>query len=150
MARGTAHAPKENAARRNRPTLGEASIVPDGRTRGPELPEGYGDRTIEWYETWRTSPQAQLFEATDWGRLLMLAPIVDFYFSAVKPSAAALSEIRLNEERLGATYVDRLRARIKIDNGDGPVDGSNVVALRSVGRAQIADRMKEDADSAPF
>jgi hypothetical protein len=58
-------------------------------------------------------PQAALFEATDWGRLAMLAPIVEAYYR--RPSAAALGEIRMSEERLGATIVDRLRARIRID-----------------------------------
>ncbi|MEV4281364.1 hypothetical protein [Actinoplanes xinjiangensis] len=51
--------------------------------------------------------QAAVFEGTDWLRLATLAPIVEAYWR--RPSAAELSEIRMNEERLGATVVDRMR-----------------------------------------
>ncbi|MPZ84009.1 MAG: hypothetical protein GEV28_27895 [Actinophytocola sp.] len=42
----------------------------------------------------------------------MLAPLVDQYFN--EPRKDLLAEIRLNEGLLGATHVDRLRARITI------------------------------------
>ncbi|MGH3762943.1 hypothetical protein [Actinophytocola sp.] len=74
------------------------------------------------------SPQAQAFTVTDWQRLHMLAPLVDQYFA--EPRKELLAEIRLNEGLLGATHVDRLRARITITPpanpnnesaaGDGP------------------------------
>jgi hypothetical protein len=145
MARGTMHAPKPNAARRNAPAHGEASVTDDGQLRGPDLAEELGREdlspaTLKWYDTWRRSPQAQLFEATDWSRLVMLAPIVDYYFKANKPSAQALSEIRMNEERLGATYVDRMRARIRVEKSEKP--DAEVVELHAVGRPSLADRMK--------
>ena len=118
MARGTLHAgkPAEQRRRRNAPTHAERSVTDDGLQRGPELPDGFDPAVVAWFETWRTSPQAQLFEATDWARLLMLAPIVQAYMR--RPSAAALSEIRMNEERLGATVVDRMRARIVIERNE--------------------------------
>jgi hypothetical protein len=92
------------------------TVSDDGVLRGPELVGAYSASTFDWYETWRTAPQAALFEATDWQRLQMMAPLVDTYFRA--PSTAALAEIRLNEERLGATYVDRQRAKIRIQDRD--------------------------------
>jgi hypothetical protein len=91
---------------------GIATVTRDGTIRGPALEGEFLPQTFSWYETWRTSPQAQVFEATDWLRLALLAHLVNAYFIA--PTTGALAEIRLNEERLGATRPDRLRARIRI------------------------------------
>jgi len=147
MARGTMHAPKPDGERRRRnaPSHGEHVLTADGEKRGPELVGPYTEPTIAWHETWRSSPQAQLFQETDWSRLALLAPIVESYFR--RPSAAALSEIRMNEERLGATVVDRMRARIRIEQPDtdesassGAI-GSNVTpisARRDSMRARLA------------
>lgn len=116
MARGTMHAPKPEGQRRRRNTPamgGERELVDDGKVRGPALPGGFLDtRTYEWYETWRTSPQAQVFLATDWQRLQMLAHLVDHFW--LSGDRAELAEIRQNEERLGATYTDRQRARMRV------------------------------------
>ena len=100
----------------------------DGELRGPELADGYDAGVVEWFETWRRSPQAQLFEDTDWARLVMLAPIVQAYLR--RPSAAALSEIRMNEERLGATVVDRMRARIVIERDEAGPELAPVTDVR--------------------
>ena len=61
--------------------------------------------------------EAAVFEPTDWRRLDSLATIVEAYWR--QPSADALSEIRTNEERLGAIVVDRMRARMRIKDADG-------------------------------
>ncbi len=162
MARGTMNAPKPGAARRNSPTHADQVVVADNRRRGPALVGEYGPETLAWYMTWRTSPQAQLFEATDWQRLQLLAPIVEGYYR--KPSAAALGEIRMNEERLGATVVDRMRARIRVERPErtataktaGAV-GSNVTpinARRQSVAARLAPALTPPApaakDLAPF
>lgn len=118
------------------------SVVQDGEIRGPELEGPYGDDTHAWYLDWRTSPQAVLFSNTDWRRLLLMAPIVEGYFR--RPSAAALSEIRLNEERLGGTYTDRLRAKIRIEAA-GAAPEAEVVQLRAVSRDSVASRLKKGA-----
>jgi hypothetical protein len=114
------HAPKpdEQRRRRNAPAHGETVVTRDGTVHGEPLSDlspgvNWSPSVVAWYERWRRMPQAALFEATDWGRLAMLAPIVEAYYR--RPSAAALGEIRMSEERLGATIVDRLRARIRID-----------------------------------
>ncbi len=93
-----------------------ATVEDDAVVRGPELDGDYSPATLAWYDVWRRSPQAALFESTDWLRLALLAPMVEKHLES--PSAAAMSEIRMNEERLGATYADRLRARIKIERPD--------------------------------
>lgn len=138
MARGTMHAAKPDGQRRRRnaPTHSDQIVTHDDEVRGPELDGPYAPQTLAWFDTWRRSPQAQLFEATDWSRLVLLAPIVDAYFR--RPSAAALSEIRMNEERLGATVVDRMRARIKVEREVEEQD-ADVVQLRSVD--SLRDRM---------
>jgi hypothetical protein len=131
---GVGPAPKAQHARERdtrRRQQGAVTVVADGLVRGPELVGDYRDETRAWYETWRTSAQASIFIDTDWARLQMLAPIVDAYFA--KPTAAAMSEIRLNEERFGATHVDRMRARIHVAPV-GPVadaGGATVTPIKS-------------------
>jgi hypothetical protein len=117
------------------------TVKADGVVRGPELSGTYSAQTVAWYETWRTSPQALLFEATDWQRLQMLAPLVDSYLRV--PSTAALAEIRLNEERLGATYADRQRTRIRIEQTDAE-HSADVVSLHIVDRADVKARLRGD------
>lgn len=149
MARGTMHAPKPDATRRRRnaPAHGE-TVLPadDGTARGPELGElmpgrAFGPETCAWFDDWRRSPQSAVFERTDWRRLATLAPIVEAYWR--RPSAAALSEIRMNEERLGATVVDRMRARMRVDSGD-TADGDDLpagVTSLTERRAELRDRL---------
>lgn len=166
MARGTMHAPKPDGERRRRnaPTHGDTVVEADNTLRGPDLAEATGRNdwhplTLRWYDTWRRSPQAQLFLETDWSRLLMLAPYVESCNTALKPSAATLSEIRMNEERLGATVVDRMRARIRVtapDDDDAP--DAEVVPIHAV-RDSVRARLQpapepepadDDDDPAPF
>lgn len=120
MARGgtrTAAKTDDQRRRRNAPASGpEVVLSRNSEIRGPDLldpPDGeWSDQTLEWYETWRTAPQSQVFEATDWMRLQMLAGLVQDYFA--HPDTKLMAEIRQNEERLGATYTDRQRARMRI------------------------------------
>ncbi|TDC29862.1 hypothetical protein [Micromonospora sp. KC213] len=147
MSRGTMHAPKSDATRRRRnaPAHGETVLPRDGEIRGPELAALMPSRTfsadvLAWFDDWRRSPQAAVFELTDWRRLALLAPIVESYFR--RPSAAALSEIRMNEERLGATVVDRMRARMRIED-DAETDGDDLPAgvIPIDRRAALRDRL---------
>lgn len=130
--RGTMHAPKTDGTRRrrNKPAYDATTLVRDGRRRGPTLKiatgHTWGPDVTRWYETWRRSPQAAIFEDTDWARLALLAPIVEAYYAAQRRECTycgggtvanltrLLAEIRMNEERLGATVVDRMRAQMKI------------------------------------
>lgn len=148
MARGTLHAskPEGQRRRRNKPTHDTTTLQDDGKVRGPELSELTGredwpEAVRVWYSTWRSAPQAQQFEQTDWLRLAMLAPIVEAHFR--RPSAAALGEIRMNEERLGATVVDRMRARLQIERDDSADDKPDAPVLRIAdARDDVARRMR--------
>lgn len=102
-------------------TSKEAHLVADGEVRGPTIRQAtgrndWGARATAYWETWRTSPQAQLFADTDWQRLAMIVPLVELYWDdgGRMPDKQLLAEIRLNEERLGATVQDRQRLRMKI------------------------------------
>lgn len=125
MARGTTHATKPDSTSR-RPTHAMTTLTPDGVVRGPTLSEAtdrnWDTDVLRWYQTWRESAQAQLFTPTDWQRLALLAPLVEKHFSS--PTGATMSEIRLNEERLGATVVDRMRARMVVSTGDDAADAT--------------------------
>jgi hypothetical protein len=75
----------------------------------PELPNAhlYQGETRAWYNRWTTAPTAKYFKSTDWGRLHMLAPLVDQYWTA--PNERTLAVILRGESSLGATVIDRLK-----------------------------------------
>ncbi|GAA5033123.1 phage terminase small subunit [Streptomyces siamensis] len=122
---GTGPLPKDASQRRRRNADAVPGTVlpadgPDGPT--PELPGGhdYDTRTLSWYETWRSSPQAATFLPTDWQRLHMLAQLVEQYWGG--PTKELLSEIRLNEAALGGTAADRVRLRWTVADPDDGAD----------------------------
>ena len=75
---GRGPAPKDPSKRRRRNAGGpDTVIVPDDELRGPELPAGvlgeedgvdveWHAMTQLWWNSWRTSAQAQTFTDTDW------------------------------------------------------------------------------------
>lgn len=137
MARGTLHAKKENGRNRNGTPHETKHYARDGRVRGPEIEEatgrdGWPPMVRKWWQTWREAPQARDFEATDWMRLAILAPFVEAVLA--RPSAAALAEIRMNEERLGATVTDRMRARITIEPRDEEDEDAPLAPVAPIGR----------------
>lgn len=90
-----------------------------------------------WWNTWRRSPLAEAFLETDWERLAMLVPLVASYYA--RPHYTKLAEIRQNESLLGATHVDRLKARIKVEQADDqPVAVPAGVAALDEYRARLA------------
>jgi len=148
-----------DTARRDRDVV---TVTPDDVVRGPALPAGhpYSPTTVAWYETWRRSPQAQVFEDTDWLALGLVLPLVEAH--SKRPSAAAASEIRLTTAALGGTYADRLRvAKIRVERPSAETSvgavGGNVTPI-GARRASIRDRLAADqeperptaSDPAPF
>lgn len=123
--------PAENKRRRNADSFADhkATVVDDGQIVGPPL-EGadWSAHARAYWDTWRSSPQAKAFLATDWMRLRMLVPLVESYLSS--PTPVKLAEIRQNESLLGATHTDRLRARIRVEKpAEGAPPPAGVTAL---------------------
>lgn len=134
MARGTLNPKKPNSVNRNASGLTAPAhvLADDGVTRGPSIEEATGrndwDADVRrWYSGWQRAPQAQLFTSTDWARLAMLAPLVERYYE--DPKVQTMAEIRMNEERLGATHTDRMRARMTVRPAD---EAADVVPLTAV------------------
>jgi len=109
--------PKENRRRRNADLYAglQVSVKATEDELEPVEPflRGTLARTREWYRTWESAPQTQVFTPTDWQRLRVMVPLVDQYFR--HPSASLMAEIRQNESLMGATHADRLRARMKVE-----------------------------------
>lgn len=107
--------PQESRRRRNADTYADVKAVvqDDGEIRGPKLEGAYSAEIKAWWEIWRRSPQAKTFIETDWVRLKDIARLREVF--ANKPTALLFAEIRQNESLLGATYADRLRARMKVE-----------------------------------
>jgi hypothetical protein len=114
--RGPAPKPDDKRARRNKPEIETTELAGDKGKR-PALPgrRGLLPQTRRWWDTWAGSPQAEQFLATDWQRLIFLIPVVEAYF---KGDLGSLTEIRLNEAKLGGTPEDRLRLRWRMRDAD--------------------------------
>ncbi|WNT44321.1 terminase small subunit [Microbacterium phage Mabodamaca] len=104
---------------------GAVTVHADGELRGPEFPHDViphpHPATVEWWDTWRAAPQAALFLPTDWQTLKRAVRLQEDTMTAPRASAAAISELRLIEERLGATVVDRMRAKIAVSDAPAPL-----------------------------
>jgi hypothetical protein len=96
-------------------------LVADGKVYGPELPDSFEwpDATLRWWQTWRTSAQAQKFTETDWSFLVDTAVLhAEFWLGDRSRSVAA--ELRLRVAKLGATPEDRARLRLQVGEPDAP------------------------------
>ena len=122
---GRGPAPKATASR-DRDALrrqGKTGICADGEVRGPALPgmfvADHGEErdwhpmTVAWWETWRTSAQAQIMVDTDWSFMLDTALMHDAMWS--KGQWVLAAEVRLRVAKFGATPEDRLRLKLEIE-----------------------------------
>jgi len=116
---GRGPAPKDPSKRRRRniDPIPTSSLVDDGQLRGPELPDvlagqAWHPRTLAWWETWRRSPQAATFTATDWDFLIDTALMHHTMWAKGRWEFAA--ELRLRAGKFGATPEDRARLRMQI------------------------------------
>jgi hypothetical protein len=114
---GRGPAPKPQAERRRRniepaPTV----VVADGEKHGPALPVGWEwpEETIQWWDTWRSSAQAALFNGTDWSFLTDSAVLHAALWAG---NLSVAGELRLRVAKFGATPEDRARLRMEISDG---------------------------------
>jgi len=136
---GRGPAPKAQRVRPNDQARRDAETtvrVDDGVVRGPALPtrmpavaigenedvefvSEWPEQTRSWWETWRRSPQAQGWGATDWDFLLDSALL---HARLWLGDAKVAAELRLRVAKFGATPEDRMRLRevIAVSAGDSP------------------------------
>ncbi|GAA2917027.1 hypothetical protein GCM10020221_11380 [Streptomyces thioluteus] len=95
----------------------------------PALPDA--DRFLpevrEWWETWRESPQAESFLATDVQRLKTLVLLVQRIYEMEGADLKAYAELRQQESLLGATVLDRQRLRMQVKKADESSTGDDVL-----------------------
>lgn len=118
--RGPAPKDPDKRVRRNKDPEPTSTVGSRPRLRGPALPSGvlpdnekWHKVTIAWWKTWRESPQAELFLATDWDFLLDTALMHHVMWSKGRWEFAA--EIRLRAAKFGATADDRQRLKMKVE-----------------------------------
>lgn len=131
---GRGPAPKGRRARaRDEAKL--RSVTTDGEVRGPDLPdlpegEEWHERTVEWWETWRRSPQAQEFIDTDWSFLVDTALMHHTMWSKGRWEFAA--ELRLRAAKFGATPEDRMRLKLSVETPGAPRPASQGGAVTDI------------------
>lgn len=115
--RGPAPKPNGRRARRNVDST-PTTILRFEEAEQPPLPEGYPwpDETLEWWEMWRNSPQAEHFGSTDWSFLLDTALLHANLWG--NGDTSVLSELRIRVAKFGATPEDRARLRMQFAEAD--------------------------------
>lgn len=130
---GNGPAPKDPSKRARRNADPQAqTILRFERAEPPELPdfriERDGDlveyvwpeRTRDWWEKWKASPQAEHFSSTDWDFLLDTALIHAKFW---RGDTSVAGELRLRVAKFGATMEDRARLRMAFAEADGADGG---------------------------
>lgn len=120
----------------------KAIRVPDKPYDGkiPKLPDhDWTPATLEWWRTWTTSPQAHMFQATDWMFLIETAFIANAFFSG---NLTVASELRLRVAKFGATPEDRARLRLQFqppDENEGKPTLAIVKPIRNKADMDLGD-----------
>jgi len=110
----------DDRLRRNKDTIPITTLDWDGKTRGPELPEGthWFKQTTDWWQHWRDSAQATVMTDLDWDELLMAAILYNEVWRTGKVSPQAkvqcLAQVRRVTAAFGATFEDRLKLRMQV------------------------------------
>lgn len=115
--RGPAPKPASRRARTNADPVPQ-TLLRFEQAEPPELPDDvdWHPRTRAWWETWRTSPQADVMIDTDWSFLLDTALMHHAMWSNGQWTLAA--EVRLRVAKFGATPEDRARLRMAFADAD--------------------------------
>lgn len=102
------------------PELPTIQVEKDGDLVEYQWPQ----RTLDWWEMWKASPQAEHFSSTDWDFLLDTAVVHARLWSG---EMSAAGELRLRVAKFGATPEDRARLRMQFAQAD-EADGKRPVA----------------------
>jgi len=83
----------------------------------------WDSKTIVWWDMWRRSPLAQLFYPTDWATMEKAALIYNTIWTTqqwakITDIANLSRELDRVTSNYGATYADRLKLRILIEDED--------------------------------
>lgn len=100
--------------------------------------------TRAYYLTWARSPQATLFTAVTWPVLGRLAVLVDRFD---RGDASVAAEIRQIEAKLGATYEDMAKLRLRI--AAAPADGKTDDKAKTSPRRRAPDPRRRHLAAVP-
>lgn len=95
------------------------TVVPDDVVRGPELPEGFEwpAQTEAWWQSMRSTPQAQTYTDADWSFLIDTAVLhAEFWLG----NRALAAELRLRVAKFGVTPEDRARLKLSVGKPASP------------------------------
>ncbi|MGW9399341.1 phage terminase small subunit [Streptomyces sp. NPDC055642] len=126
------------------PELPTLSVMKDG-----ELVEyAWPARTLDWWEMWKASPQAEHFSSTDWDFLLDTAVVHARLWSGEMSAAA---ELRLRVAKFGATPEDRARLRMQFaqaDEADGKRPNAGERSRQRYGELRVLPGSEDQAKEA--
>jgi hypothetical protein len=144
---GAGRVPSGNRAR-ERDNKTAVKLVIDGKKRGVNLPQlrdpetnkvvRWHPRTVAWWNSWRTSPQAaHMMTSPDWDYLLDTALLHHTVWSERK--LEMLSELRLRLAKFGVTPEDRARLGVEISTSLPGSSSDSPPATASRARGNVTE-----------
>lgn len=118
---GRGFAPKDPRRRAGHRKDAQAqTVLRFEQAEAPDLPHLPGDAewpqpTLDWWEMWKASPQAEHFSSTDWSFLVDTALVHARLWNG---ESSAGPELRLRVAKFGATPEDRARLRMQFAQAD--------------------------------
>lgn len=142
----------DDRVRRNAPVYDKVPVKWDGLCRGPELPveHDWCQRTREWWEVWRNSPQSMVMTPTDWELMLESALLHNMLWSPRKNQGAVsvtqlASELRRRVAAYGASFEDRVKLRMSIDSPQTAASEEAEIEQAAAQAVDYASRLVEKA-----
>lgn len=156
--------PKDEADRVNRipkkfeKTEIKADAIP--KLRGPDLPPRapngcqWCERTLEWWDKWRKSPQSKLLGETDWETMFEAAFLHNELWRTriidgthLSPTAVVnyLSELRRRVAAFGATWEDRQKLQLSITSPLSEEEDDEEIAAEAAAAVDYMTRLNEYA-----
>lgn len=120
-------------ARRNKATTNATLSGSVSKRERPSLPSSRAwlPETVAWWEDVWASPMAAEFHESDTHGLLVLAALIDHFWT--EPDAKLAGEIRLQRQSFGLTPYDRRRLEWTIESADQAKDRGRARRARSAG-----------------
>lgn len=129
---GRGPAPKDPSLRVRRNGGGaQMRVIEVHKTVQPELPRRFVPRedetgtfqdeldwpvaTVDWWNTWASSPLSEMFTAMDWAELQLAALA---HAAVMEGDLKMLPELRLRTAKFGTTPEDRARLKIQFEMAD--------------------------------
>jgi hypothetical protein len=132
--------PKPGSQRRPRnKTQPSTRVAVHDAVRGPELTGEHSEVAVRFWQSLRTSGQAEIYQPSDWSAAELVVVAIDAF--TLKPQASMLASIRAGMAALLVSEADRRRVREELERAPAEREDGSGVARREDMRRRLYERL---------